>query len=160
MAAVVGPGSSLTKLTWSPPAPNNPGSFSASYALNAGFGSETRAVIDGGAGHTLDVWTGGVGGFADAAIPWSPDSRFLSFITADEGLIVGDDDRTSDQYDGVLRHLGPVLDCWVDWSPDSQFLFGGAPNGCNGIVVVPVNNPSAATTVSTASGTASWRPIP
>ena len=160
VAAVVGPGSSLSKLTWSPPDPRDLRSFASSYAMNAGFDSETRAVIDVGSGHALDIWSNGVGGFADAPVPWSPDSRFLAFISADEGVIVGDDDRTTDQYNGELRDLGPVLDCWVGWSPDSRYLYGGAPDGCGGIVVVPLENPDAATTLSTAPGTASWRPLP
>jgi len=160
VSAVIGPDSSLSSLSWSPPDPNVPEAIHvvASYAMNAGFGSETRAVIDMGSGHALDIWTNGVGGFPDAPVPWSPDSRFLAFVSAGGGVILAEDDRTSDQYDGELRNLGPVLDCWVNWSPDSRYIYGGAPNGCAGVVVFPWDNPASSTTLTNASGMASWRP--
>jgi Tol biopolymer transport system component len=159
VAAVIGPGSSLSKLAWSPPEPRDR-TIAMSYAMNAGFGSQTRAVIDLGVDHAFDIWTEGVGGFADAPVSWSPDSLYLSFIAADRDVILADDDRTSDEYDGDATDLGPVLDCWVDWSPDSAYLYGGAPNGCDGVVVVPIDDPTAATILTNASGTASWRAVP
>jgi len=161
-SAVLGADVSLSKLTWSPFDPAQPGHLyvNSAYAMNAGFGSDSRALIDGGGGHQLEIWTAGTGGFADAPVQWSPDSRFLAFISADGGLIVGDDDRTLDVYDGDLREFGPVLDCWVDWSPDSQYLYGGAPNDCAGIVAVPLANPLASTRLTNEPGTASWRRVP
>ncbi len=107
IAAVIGPGSSLSKLAWSPPDPVD-GEIGMSYAMNAGFETETRAVVDAGVGHTIDIWTDGVAGFADTPVPWSPDARFQAFISADLELIVADAVRTTDQYEGELRHLGPV----------------------------------------------------
>ena len=160
MAAVIGPDSYLGKLSWSPPDAADAGSFSTSYAMNVGFGTDTRAVIDGGVGHALDIWTDGLGGYAAAPIPWSSDSRYLAFIKSDGAVVLADDDRTFDIYDGQFRDIGPVLGCWVDWSPDNQFLYGAAPNGCQGIAVVPLAHPGSAVTLTTEPGTASWRSVP
>jgi hypothetical protein len=125
--------------------------------MNPGFQEETRVVVDGGVGHALEIWTDGVGGLGEAPAPWSPDSRFLAFISADRGVIVAENDQTTDQYDGRLQQLGEVLDCWIEWSPDSQFLYGGTPNGCAGVVVVPVASPGSSTIITSVPGTASWR---
>jgi hypothetical protein len=128
--------------------------------MNVGFGTDTRVVIDGGDGHQTGIWSEGVGGFPDAPVPWSPDSRYVAFISADGGLIVADTDRTSESYEGQVRNLGATIDCWVEWSPDSRFLYGGAPNACAGIVVFPLGDPGAATRLTNTPGTASWRPVP
>jgi len=159
MAGVIGPDTHLGKLSWSPPRAINNG-IATSYAMNAGFGTDSRAVIDMGVQHALAIWDGGLGGLADAAIPWSPDSRYLAFINAQGDVVLAEDDETSDQYDGQLRDIGPVLGCWVDWSPDSQFLYGGSPNGCQGIVVVPLAHADSAITLTAEPGMASWRPMP
>jgi hypothetical protein len=128
--------------------------------MNAGFGTDTRVVIDAGVGHQLDVWADGRGGFQDAPVPWSPDSKYVAFISADRSLVVGDAVRTTDAYNGELREIGPVLDCWVGWSPDSQLLYGGAPNGCAGVVIASMQNPQTAVRLTNEPGWASWRPVP
>ena len=162
MTAVIGSGSSLSRLSWSPPDPARPDKveIAASYSMNLGFGTDTQAVIDLGITHQLPIWADGVGGLPDAPIPWSPDSRYLAFIAADRSVVLADDDRSSDLYDGEYINLGPVVDCWIEWSPNSQFLYGGAANDCAGIVVLPLANPAAATRLSNESGTASWRSVP
>jgi hypothetical protein len=130
-----------------------------SYWYNADFGSETSAYIDLGAGHKNEPWTGGPGGFADFGLPWSPDGTQLVILTRNEGVIVADYDST-EPYNGQLRRLGPVAACWVDWAPGGTALYGGSPNGCNGVVVIPLSNPSAFTTVpGSTSGVASWQPL-
>jgi len=154
---VIGPGSGLSKLTWS--SPGNTGILT-SYAMNSGFDGATRIVVDGGFGHQVDIWSEGTSGLTDAPIPWSPDSRYLAFISADGNLRLADDDRTTDIYNGQVTSLGPVLGCWVGWSPDSAFLYGGAPNGCKGVVVAPLADPGNSVTLTQSPGVASWRPVP
>jgi len=136
------------------------------YAVNYGFGTQTRAIIDARFTHTAEMWTSGIGGFPDAGVPFSPDGKHLAFITAADGLIVGDDDNNipaaglpgAGEYDGQLRRLGNVIDCWVEWVPDGKALYGGSPDGCAGVVVVPLDDPTAARTLPTAtSGFASWQ---
>jgi len=84
----------------------------------------------------------------------------------DRSLIVVDDDNNipaaglpgAGEYDGQLRRLGNVIDCWVEWVPDGKALYGGSPDGCAGVVVVPLDDPTAARTLPTAtSGFASWQ---
>jgi hypothetical protein len=82
----------------------------------------------------------------------------VAFVTQDEGVLIADFDATG-PYDGKVVSLGPVADCWVDWAPSGDALFGGAPGGCNGVVVIPLADPGAATTIpGSTSGIASWQP--
>ena len=151
---VIAPDASLSKPRWISGA--NP----MSYWFNAGLGSEASAYIDLGAGHKNEPWTGEPGGWPDFGLPWSPDGQRLAILTRDEGVIIADYDAT-EPYDGHLRRLGRVAACWVDWAPDGTALYGGSPDGCNGVVVIPLSDPGAATTVpGSTSGVASWQPSP
>jgi len=150
---VIAPDSSLSR------ARQSPVSESLSYTMNLGYGASTTAVIDFGFGHMAELWGDGIGGISDLGVPWSPDGRFLAFLSADDGVIVADDDPTA-PYDGELHRLGPVADCWVDWSPDGTALFGGSPGGCASVVVIPLADPTAATTLpGSGVGVASWQPL-
>lgn len=141
----------LSRLRWSPRA-----DYEVAYWLNAGFGSTDTALIDLGSDHTNALWTTGLGGSAETGVAWSPDGSWLAMITATDGVVLAADDRTT-PYDGQIRRLGQVADCWVDWSPDGSALYGGSPDGCKSTVVVPLNDPSSATMLP-GSGMASWQP--
>ena len=73
-------------------------------------------------------------------------------LTATDGVIVADYD-SSTPYNGLVRKLGPIADCWVDWVPDGTGLYGGSPGDCSQTVLIPLSQPSAP------SGTASWKPL-
>ena len=134
------------------------GTEPTSYWYSPGFGTETTAYIDLGFTHKNQPWAGSPGGLADFGIPWSPNGTQLAFLSRDEGVVVADYDGT-DPYDGHVRILGHVADCWIDWAPGGDALFGGSPDGCNGVVVIPVGNPGAAFTVpGSMAGIASWQP--
>ena len=114
------------------------------------------------------MWTDGIGGFPDAGVPFSPDGKYLAFITATDGVMVADDQESipaeglpgAGQYTGQLRRLGKVADCWIEWVPDGKSLYGGSPDGCAGVVVIPLDDPTAARTLPTAtSGFASWQQL-
>ena len=63
-------------------------------------------------------------------------------------------------YQGQIRRLGHVADCWIDWSPDGTALYGGSPDGCTGTVVIPVDDPdSSFVTYIPMSGVTSWQPL-
>ena len=133
------------------------GNSSTSYWFNAGFGSDALAYLDLGATHHLQPWIGTPGGLADFGLPWSPDGTQLVILTRDEGVIVADYDST-EPYDGHLRRLGPVAACWVDWAPSGTALYGGSPDGCDGVVVIPLADPGAASTlIGSTAGVASWQ---
>ena len=154
---MVAPDSSLAKPNFSPR------NGELSYAVNYGFGSQTRALVDSGFTHTTELWTAGLGGYPDAAIPFSPDGTRLAFITATDGVVVADDPVQqgvgNPAYVGQLRRLGDVADCWIEWVPDGTALYGGSPDGCTGVVVVPLDDPGAVYRLPTAtSGFASWQP--
>jgi dipeptidyl aminopeptidase/acylaminoacyl peptidase len=150
----IAPDASLSKPRWAPD------ELSMSYMSNVGYGTQTRALIAFGFGHTAEPWTDGIGGLAEYGMPWSPDGRHLAILTATDGVVVADDDDTS-PYSGSLRQLGDVADCWVDWSPDSTALYGGSPGGCDHVVVIPLSDPSAAVALpASGSGVASWQPLP
>jgi hypothetical protein len=153
---MIAPDSSFSKPRFSPTL----GQFA--YAVNYGFGSRTRAIIDAGVTHTTELWADGIGGFPEAGVPFSPDGKHLAFITATDGVIVADDmamiEAGGQPYDGQLRRLGNVIDCWIEWVPDGQSLYGGSPDGCTGVVVVPLDDPTAARRLPAAtSGFASWQ---
>lgn len=149
----IAPDASLSKARWAPD------ERSMSYLSNFGYGTQTTAIIAFGYGHTAVPWTYGIGGLAEHGMPWSPDGRYLAILTATDGVIVADDDDTS-PYDGSLRRLGSVADCWVDWSPDGTALYGGSPGGCDHVVVIPLSEPGAAVTLpASGSGVASWQPL-
>jgi hypothetical protein len=78
-------------------------------------------------------------------------------LSRDEGVIVADYDST-EPYDGNLRRLGPVAACWVDWAPSGTALYGGSPDGCDGVVVIPLADPGAGFTLpGSTDGVASWQ---
>ena len=133
------------------------GATSPTSSLNAGFGSQARVVIDLRFGHTVEPWTDGLGRNFDAGIPPSPDGKLLAILTARDGVIVADFDSTSPDYEGALRRLGPVTDCWIDWSPDGTALYGGSPDDCTRVVVIPLAAADMALTLPM-SGIASWQP--
>jgi hypothetical protein len=133
--------------------------YPASYWYDPGGGSDTSAYVDLGFTHRNVLWHGAPGGYADLGLAWSPDGTRLAFVTRDDGVIVADYDST-EPYDGRVRRLGPVAACWVDWVPDGTSLYGGTPDGCNGVVEVPLADPSMATTVpGSTTGFASWQPL-
>jgi dipeptidyl aminopeptidase/acylaminoacyl peptidase len=145
---------SLSQYRWSPV------DGTGTYALGAGFGTPTRAIIWLGDGHVGVPWEDGVGGFPDFGVPFSPDGTFLAILTRNDGVIVADH-FSRDPYVGTLRHLGNVADCWVDWSPDGTALYGGSPGDCRNVVVVPLSDPASAFTLPHASsGIASWQTLP
>lgn len=154
VTSVIAADGSLSRLRWSP------ARDARTYVMGVGFGTATRVVIDLAPGHTNEPWTDGVGGnIGEAGAPWSPDGRFLAFLSADGDVVVADDDIDSPDYDGRLRILGSLADCWLEWSPDGTALYGGSPNGCDDVVVIPLSDPSAATTLdSRMSGIVSWQP--
>jgi Tol biopolymer transport system component len=144
----------------------HPSNGQLAYAVNYGFGGQTRALIDWQFTHTAEVWANGIGGWRDAGVPFSPDGKHLAFITAADGVIVAEDDENigvgGDVYDGRLRRLGNVAGCWIDWVPDGSALYGGSPDGCTGVVVIPLDAPTSSRRLPTAtSGFASWQlPLP
>jgi len=160
VTTVIAEGGSLSRLRWSPSAMagSSQGQHALSYAMNVGFGTQTVALIDLGFQHTVSPWTEGVGGYVDAGIPWSPDGQQLAILTASDGLVVADYDQTGPDYEGELRSLGHVIDCWVEWSPDGTALYGGSPDGCSSVVVVPLADPDAVATLPM-SGVADWQPL-
>jgi Tol biopolymer transport system component len=130
------------------------------YWYNPGFGSETSAYIDLLFTHKNEPWRGTPGGSWDSGVTWAPDGSKIAFLTQDEGVVIADFDPT-EPYDGRVVSLGPVADCWVDWAPTGDALYGGAPGGCNGVVVIPLADPGAATTIpGSTAGVASWQPLP
>lgn len=155
VAQVIARDASLSRLFWSP------NGLSYSYAFNPGYGAQTSALIDMGFGHSVAPWSNGIGGYADYGLPWSPDGRHLAVLTASDGVIVADSVTNTNGYHGELRRLGRVADCWVDWSPDGSALYGGSPDGCQSVAVIPLAEPNSAITLpGAASGTASWQPLP
>jgi hypothetical protein len=80
-------------------------------------------------------------------------------VANDAGRFPGDLDRYNEAYVGQVRSLGPVAACWVDWAPDGTSLYGGSPDDCEGVVVIPLSNPGAAIRVpGSTAGVASWQP--
>ena len=155
LVVVVAADGFLSKLRWSPV------SDSMSYFQNVGLGPPTTALIDLRFGHTVEPWTEGVGGLADNGMPWSPDGQRLAILTASDGVIVADIDNDAPGYEGQLRRLGSVADCWIEWSPDGTALYGGSPDGCQSVVVIPLAEPDSATSLrGSTSGTASWQRLP
>jgi WD40 repeat protein len=158
---VIGTDSSLSKPRFAP------ANGQLAYAVNFGFGTQTRALIDWGFTHTAEMWTNGIGGLPDAGIPFSPDGRFLAFISATDGVVIADDATSiggagaaADPYHGTLHRLGNVADCWIEWVPDGKALYGGSPDGCTGVVVIPLIDPNVARRLPTAtSGFASWQQL-
>ena len=75
-------------------------------------------------------------------------------------MIIADYDSIGETYAAQVRRLGRVADCWVDWAPDGKSLYGGSPDGCHGVVVIPLSDPGAAITVpGSTAGVASWQPL-
>jgi Tol biopolymer transport system component len=152
VAQVIAPDGRLSRLSWSPM-----GDGQVAYWLNIGYGAKDVATIDLGFTHANQLWTDGLGGDPNAGMTWSPDGSWLAMLTATDGVLLAQDDKTT-PYDGQIRHLGPVADCWVDWSPDGTALYGGSPGGCNSVVVIPLDDPAAAATLQM-SGMTSWQPL-
>jgi len=161
----------LSKLRWISATggdPGEPGSTRPmSYWWSPGFGSDASAYVDRRFGYSGQPWTGTPSGFTDFGIPWSPDGEQVVVLTQSEGVIVAEDagrlkgapDFYNNGYDGQLRSLGHVAACWVDWAPDGTSLYGGSPDGCEGVVVIPLSNPGAAVRVpGSTAGVASWQP--
>ena len=163
----------LSKLRWQSAIPGDVGvgdptsTRPMSYWWNLGFGTDTSAYIDLRSGYKLQPWTGTPGGLADFGLPWSPDGDQVVVLTQSEGVLVAgdtgrlanDNNRWNDDYTGQVRSLGPVAACWVDWAPDGTSLYGGSPDGCEGVVVIPLSNPGAAVQVpGSTAGVASWQP--
>ncbi len=150
---VIAPDAYLSKPRW------RDGSGPTSYWYSPGDGSATSAYIDFGFTHNDQPWSGSPGSLADFGLPWSPDGTQLLILSRDDGVKIADYDPTGPYTDHV-RTLGPVASCWVDWAPDGASLYGGSPDGCNGVVVIPIANPSGATNVPGSTlGVASWQPI-
>jgi len=155
---MVAPDSSFSKPNFAPT------TNQLSYAVNYGFGSQTRALLDAGFTHTSEMWTQGMGGYADGGIPFSPDGKYVAFITATDGVIVADVvngvGAGNPAYQGQLQRLGNVVDCWIEWVPDGKSLYGGSPDGCAGVTVIPLDDPAAARRLpGTTSGFASWQQL-
>jgi WD40-like Beta Propeller Repeat len=135
----------------------SPVSQSLAYTLNAGFGTPTRAVIDLGPGHENQPWSGDIGAHPDLGPRWSPNGQKLAFLTAG-GVVVADNYEYGPDYVGTVNQLGHVADCWIEWSPDGSALYGGSPDGCRTVVLVPLSDPAAAFELpGSASGGASWQ---
>jgi len=150
---VIGADAVLSKLRWSS------GHGPLSYAYSPGFGVATSVYIDLGFQHNNQPWTDGVGGFVDHGIPWSPDGSRLAFLTSMGDLIVADNDAT-EPYDGHLRRLGRLLDCWVEWAPDGSALYGGSPGDCSETILVPLSDLTATYRLPGSPSTvASWQPL-
>jgi dipeptidyl aminopeptidase/acylaminoacyl peptidase len=73
---------------------------------------------------------------------WSSDGRLIAYSAEPTGTVVVSPDGTN------RRELGALAGCGVWFSPDSKFLFGHPPE-CftDELVVVPLDNPAAATRV-------------
>jgi dipeptidyl aminopeptidase/acylaminoacyl peptidase len=161
VALVIAADGFLSRLAWSSADPWY------AYSFSPGFGSQTSAVIDMHFEHTAQPWTDGIGGDPEYGIRWSPDGQHLAIMTAADGVIVADSgesaiaaypDESGNQYAGERRRLGPVADCWIDWSPDGTALYGGSPDGCRSVVVIPLADPSATFELPRSTGgVASWR---
>jgi Tol biopolymer transport system component len=155
LAVVIAEDGYLSRLRWSPIDDR------LSYFQNVGFGAETTAVIDLRFGHVAQVWQDGVGRYPDNGMPWSPDGSRVAMLTATEGVVVAGASETDGDYDGHILRLGSVAECWINWSPDGTALYGGAPDGCHGVVVIPLQEPGAAESIpGSTTGTASWQPLP
>ena len=154
LTGVLGQGAHLSRLRWRPTGDG------FSYAANFGFGTETKAVLDLAFGHNAELWSNGIGGSVDAGIPWAPDGSQLAIMTANQGVVIADYDNSLDTYDGKVVPIGHVAECWIEWSPDGKAIYGGSPNGCQNLVVVPLDDPSSATTL-TIDGhpVANWQPL-
>jgi WD40 repeat protein len=131
------------------------------YAMRTGFGSATAVVIDAGVGHGNAIWNDGLGGLPDWGVSVSPDGSQLAFLSAEGEAIVAAFDADIPPYDGPVSHVGAFAGCWLDWSADGTSLYGGSPNGCDHLVVIPIQHPEDAVTLPmTISGVADWRPLP
>jgi hypothetical protein len=132
-----------------------------SYWWSPGFGAEESARIDKGFTHGGDAWTTGAGGFIDNGAPWSPDAAQLVLLTGTDGVVLAENHTSLvDTFDGHLRRLGDVADCWVDWIPDGSGIYGGSPGDCSQTVLIPLSQPNSPWYLpGSASGTASWQPL-
>ena len=154
LTSVLGPGAHLSRLRWRPPGNG------FSYAANFGFATETKAILDLAFGHNGELWSNGIGGSQDAGVPWAPDGSRLAVLTANDGVVLADYDDSLPTYDGKVVPIGDVVDCWLEWSPDGKALYGGSPNGCEDLVVVPVDDPGSAMTLSVDGHLlANWQPL-
>jgi WD40 repeat protein len=143
----------LSKLRW------RPADFPVSYTISPGFGAPTSGQVSFQFGHIYQIWSQGVGGFVDNGVPWAPDGNKLAVLTAADGVIVADYDAST-PYNGVVRKLGPIADCWIDWVPDGSGLYGGSPGDCSRTVLIPLSQPTSPWYLpGTSSGMASWQPL-
>jgi WD40 repeat protein len=167
--AVFSPGAQMSRLAWSPAEDKH--AHAVSYVDQMADGAKPQAVINftdptvTTTSGVLYPWTDGVGGYQTFGTRWSPDGQWIAIITASDGVVLaqnagmGPATIYNSQYNGQVRHLGDVADCWIDWSPDGTALYGGSPDGCAGTVVIPVADPgSAFTTYTPMSGVTSWQP--
>jgi hypothetical protein len=144
----------LSKVRFSPV--NGP----LSYWWSPGSGTPAAAYIDNGFQHNGKAWTAGAGGFIDNGVPWSPDGTKLAMLTPNGVIVAENHVNTFGVYDGELRQLGPVADCWIDWVPDGSGLYGGSPGDCSRTVLIPLSQPSAPWYLpGSSSGTANWQPL-
>ena len=154
LTSVLGQGAHLSRLRWRPP------SDGFSYAANFGFGTETKAILDLAFGHNAELWGNGIGGSPDAGIPWAPDGSRLAVLTENDGVVLADYDNSLPSYDGQVVPIGHVAECWIEWSPDGKALYGGSPNGCQNLVVIPFDDPGSVTTLPIdGHKVASWQPL-
>jgi sugar lactone lactonase YvrE len=165
---VIGPGSELSRLDWRPTGFGERfmDSYEQSYAANWGFGTKSRVVMNLGFQEAYEPWTDGVSAPNSVGIPWSPDGQWVAILTESDGVVLAEFDPPNSSvyeeatYDGELRHLGEVVDCWVDWAPDATAIYGGSPDGCETTVVVPLEDPEAAFALpGSGPGAASWQPL-
>jgi hypothetical protein len=114
----------------------------------------------------FQVWTDGLRNPDSLGLPWSPDGQYVLLLTESDGVVLAEFDPPSSSvaqeapYDGELRHLGDVVDCWAGWAPDASAIYGGSPDGCEATVIVPLADSGTAFTLpGSGPGQASWQPL-
>lgn len=154
IATMVAPDSTLSRVRWRPVGEG------IAYVQTIGFGTAAQPILDLGFGHAAPVVPNELAGDLDEGLPWSPDGAWMAVLTTDDGVVLaGFDFNGIPDYDGEIRQLGPVAECWVDWSPDGSAVYGGSPGDCSEMVIVPIDDPESAVQAPlSGSRIASWQP--